>query len=103
MHLRSDAMIFLPRGMLASAVVCLFLAWSWIAAAGDMPVAAPIQALKSLYDTHPEFRANVDGAFANLHDPAASSRALWPSPAAVNPWKGKERHWGQITVKYGSH
>jgi len=82
-------MIFLPRSMLASVVVSLSLFWSLTVAAVEMPVAPPIPALKSLYDTHPEFRTNMDLAFSNMQDPTSATRELWPSATAVNPWKGK--------------
>jgi phosphatidylserine decarboxylase len=70
--------------------ICVFFPLSCTVVAKDVSEAQPIQALKGLYDTHPEFRASVDGAFANMKDPEPGTRDLWPSPTAVNPWKGKK-------------
>jgi phosphatidylserine decarboxylase len=80
----------MSRRILMPAALCVLVFLSRPIAAQDVAVAPPIQALRSLYDNHPAFRANVDRAFANMKDPAPNTRELWPSPTAVNPWRGKQ-------------
>ena len=79
----------MPRIFLQPVVICVFVFLSSPIAAQDVAVAPPIQALRSLYDNNPAFRANIDRAFANMKDPAPNTRELWPSPTAANPWRGK--------------
>ena len=82
-------MIFLLRSLFAGFALVAFLLLPCSVAANETPVAPPIQALKNLYDGNPEFRANMDRAFANMQNPDSNTRDLWPRPTAVNPWKGK--------------
>ena len=58
--------------------------------AQDVQETSPIVALKDLYDNNTEFRTTMDKAFANMKDPDPNTADLWPSPTAVNPWKGKK-------------
>jgi phosphatidylserine decarboxylase len=50
----------------------------------------PIKSLKALYANDEGFRATMDLAFANVHDPETHATARWPNPLVVNPWKGKD-------------
>lgn len=84
----------ISSSLLMNLALCILVIASCSVAPQDVPTAPPlqvepIQALKTLYDTNPEFRATMDQAFANMQDPDPNTADLWPNPASENPWKGK--------------
>ena len=79
------------RKIMMCAVICVFVLTSYAFAAKEIPDSSPpIKALKALYDSNSEFRATMDRAFENIQEPDPNTKALWPSPVATNPWKGKK-------------
>jgi phosphatidylserine decarboxylase len=58
--------------------------------AQDALETSPIAALKELYENDAKFHNTMDEAFDNMQDPDPNTADLWPSPTAVNPWKGKK-------------
>jgi phosphatidylserine decarboxylase len=84
-------MLCILRRILIYTAICVLVFTSNAHAAKDFTdVPPPIKALKNLYDNNREFRTTMDRAFENMQNPDPQTKDLWPSPTAVNPWKGKK-------------
>ncbi len=74
------------RIILMAITICFLGGAALAQRAPQLPV---IEALQALYDGNKQFRLLIDQAFVHMQDPDPHSAGLWPTPTAVNPWKGK--------------